>query len=77
MGVRTSGMWMLVMATPSSASSGAMQRLSAASADLDATYAPKRGGNACTPMLEMFTMWPRRRLRIPGSTASISFTAPK
>src|SRR5579872_7360116 len=36
-GVRTSGMWMLVLATPSSATSGAMQRLSAASADFDAT----------------------------------------
>src|SRR5512142_427309 len=52
-GVRTSGMWMLVMATPSSATSGPTQRLNPASADLDATYAPKRGGNAWTPMLEM------------------------
>ena len=68
---------MLVTATPSSATSGPMQRLSAASADLDATYAPKRGGYAWVPMLEMLMMWPRLRSRMPGSTASISFTAPK
>ena len=73
-GVRTSGMWMFVIATPSSATSGPMQRLSAANADLEATYAPKRGGYACVPMLEMLMMWPRRRSRIPGSTASISLT---
>ena len=75
--VRTSGMWMLVMATPSSATSGPTHRLSAASADFDATYAPNRGGNACVPMLEMLMMCPRWRSRMPGSTARISLTAPK
>lgn len=43
-GVRTSGMWILVTSIPSSASSGPMQRANAARALLDATYAPKRGG---------------------------------
>src|SRR5579859_585792 len=43
-GGRTRGMWMFVIATPSSTTSGPMQRLNAASADFDATYALNRGG---------------------------------
>ena len=36
-GVRTSGMWIVVMLTPSSTISEAMQRLNASSADFEAT----------------------------------------
>src|SRR5918996_3588568 len=42
-GVRTSGMWIVVMWTLSSMISEAIDRLNASRADLDATYAENRG----------------------------------
>src|SRR3954454_19970287 len=49
-GVRTSGMWMVVMWTPSSITSEATQRDHASSAAFEATYAEKRGLLVCTPI---------------------------
>src|SRR4051794_28613099 len=57
-GVRTSGMWMLVNDTPSPTSSLETTLLQASSAALEATYALKRGGLVSTPMEETFTTWP-------------------
>src|SRR3954468_1247335 len=57
-GVRTSGMWMLVNVTPSPTSSLETTLLQASSAALEATYALKRGGLVSTPMEETFTTWP-------------------
>src|SRR3954447_1896982 len=55
-GVRTSGMWMVVMWTPSSTTSEATQRDQASSAALEATYAEKRGVFVCTPIELMLMM---------------------
>src|SRR5918912_1682467 len=43
-GVRTSGMWMVVNVTPSPIISELTTRVHASSADFDATYAENRGG---------------------------------
>src|SRR4029079_19566029 len=76
-GVRTSGMWIVVIATPSSTISEATQRENAASAALEATAAAKTGVLVCPPIELMLTIWPERRSRITGSSFRISFTAPK
>src|SRR3954470_12424121 len=57
-GVRTSGMWMLVNETPSPTSSLETTLLQASSAAYDATYALNRGGLVRTPIEEMFTTCP-------------------
>ena len=59
-GVRTSGMWIVVNVTPSPITSLETTRVNASSAAFEATYAEKRGGLVCTPIEEMFTMWPSR-----------------
>ena len=76
-GVRTSGMWMLVKVIPSPTSSEATTLLQASSAAFDATYAEKRGGLVWTPIEEMFTMWPWWPSRIFGISPMISRIAPK
>src|ERR1022692_5308360 len=76
-GVRTSGIWIVVTAMPSAATSGAKQRENASSAFLLATYAAKRGGYACPPIEVMLMMCPSWRSRMPVITAMISAIAPK
>src|SRR3954453_19293387 len=75
-GVRTSGMWMLVKETPSPTSSLETTLLHASSAALDATYALNRGGLVRTPIEEMFTTWPDFCARIFGSRPITSRMAP-
>ena len=77
MGVRTSGMWIVVNVTPSPITSEATTRVNASSAAFEATYAENRGGFVCTPIEEMLTMWPDPRSRMCGSSPMISLTAPK
>src|ERR1700750_1463369 len=55
-GVRTSGMWIVVKVTPSPIVSELVTRVNASSAALDPTYALKRGGFVCTPIEETLTM---------------------
>ena len=76
-GVRTSGMWMLVNETPSPTTSELTTLLHASSAALDATYAEKRGGFVCTPIELTLTMCPPFCSRIAGSSPMTSRTAPK
>src|SRR4029079_16101951 len=76
-GVRTSGLWIVVIATPSATISEATQREKASRAAFDATYDEKRGVLVCTPIELMSTICPERRSRITGSSLRISFTAPK
>src|SRR5918996_2579051 len=70
-GVRTSGMWIVVIVTPSSIISEATARDHASSAAFDATYAENRGVFVCTPIELMLTMCPCLRSRILGSSFSI------
>ena len=76
-GVRTSGMWMLVKETPSLISSLDTTLLQASRAALDATYAENRGGLVSTPIEEMFTMCPDFCSRIFGSSPITRRIAPK
>ena len=76
-GVRTSGMWMLVKVMPSPTSSEETTLLHESSAAFDATYAEKRGGLVCTPIEEMLTTWPRCCSRIVGISPITSRIAPK
>src|SRR5882762_661334 len=48
-GVRTSGMWIVVKVTLSPMVSEDVTRVNASSAALEPTYALKRGGFVCTP----------------------------
>src|SRR3954447_11331449 len=66
-GVRTSGMWIVVNVTPSPITSDATTRVHASRAAFDATYAEKRGGLVWTPIEEMFTTCPEPRARMCGS----------
>src|SRR5919199_5128837 len=54
-GVRTSGMWIVVNVTPSPIVSELTTRVNASSAAFEATYAENRGGLACTPIEETLT----------------------
>src|SRR6202161_4930701 len=74
-GVRTSGMWIVVNVTPSPTTSEATTRVNASSADFDATYAEKRGGFVCTPIEEMLTMWPEPRWGMCGQREVLNLTA--
>ena len=70
------------MLTPSSTISLAAQRDQASSADLEATYAEKRGVLVCTPIELTLMMWPPSflpldRLRIAGSRLRINLSDPK
>ena len=76
-GVRTSGMWMLVNETPSPISSLDTTLLQASRAALDATYAENRGGLVSTPIEETFTTWPDFCSRIFGRMPITSRIAPK
>src|SRR5690348_5788633 len=76
-GVRTSGMWMLVNVIRSWASSLAATLDQESSAAFEAVYALKRGVLVSTAIELTFTMWPERRSDIPGRTPMIRRTAPK
>ena len=70
-------MWMLVNVMPLPTTSEATTLLHESSADFEATYAEKRGGLVCTPIEEMFTMWPDFCFCIAGIRPMISRIAPK
>src|SRR5258708_8872795 len=57
-GVRTSGMWIVVNVTPSPITSEAITRVNASNAAFEATYAAKRGGVGCTPIEGIVTVGP-------------------
>ena len=57
--------------------SGPIERANASSAALEARYAANRGVFICSPIVEMFTMWPVWRLRITGNSTRISLTGAK
>jgi len=75
--VRTSGMWIVVNVTLSPIVSELTTRVNASSADLDATYAEKRGGLVCTPIELTLTMWPDRFCRMCGSSPRMSLIVPR
>src|SRR5437763_9391481 len=76
-GVRTSGMLMLVKLMPLSRNSDAAHSAKASSADFDATYAENRGARDRTPIELMLMMWPLFCSTIFGKKARINRTAPK
>ena len=76
-GVRTSGMWMLVNETPSLISSLDTTLLHASRAALEATYAENRGGLVSTPIEDTFTTWPDFCERIFGRMPITRRIAPK
>ena len=76
-GVRTSGMWMLVKVMPSLTSSLETTLLQASRAALEATYAENRGGLVSTPIEEMFTTCPDFCSRIFGRIPITRRIAPK
>ena len=76
-GVRTSGMLMLVKWMPLSITSEAAHSANASSADFDATYAENRGARDKTPIELMLMMCPRFCSAILGRNARINRTAPK
>src|SRR6476620_2843623 len=55
-GVRTSGMWIVVKVTLSPIVSELVTRVNASSAALEPTYALNRGGLVCTPIEDTLTM---------------------
>src|SRR5512144_2821843 len=59
-GVRTSGMLIVVNLMPTSANSDDAQAVHASSAAFEATYAEKRGALVSTPIDEMLITCPRR-----------------
>src|ERR1700757_5541250 len=65
-GVRTSGMWIVVNVTPSPITSEATTRVNASSAAFEATYAENRGGFVCTPIEGMLRIWPGPRPALGG-----------
>src|SRR6056297_752551 len=77
MGVRTSGMLIVVKETPVSLNSEAAQREKASKAALDATYAENRGALDSTPIEEILITWPLRLFSITGRKPMISFSEPK
>src|SRR3954454_2635737 len=76
-GVRTSGMLMVVKLMPLSRNSEPGHAEDESSADFDATYAEKRGAFDSTPIDEMLMTWPRRALSMLGTNPMMSRIAPK
>src|SRR5512141_65021 len=76
-GVRTSGMLIVVKWMPLSRNSEAAQADQESSADFEATYAENRGALDSTPIDEMLMMWPRLFSSIFGRKPMINRSAPK
>src|ERR1700731_3749131 len=76
-GVRTSGMLIVVKSTPLSRNSDAAHAAHESRADFDATYAENRGAFDSTPIDEMLMIWPRLFAIIFGRKPMISRNAPK
>src|SRR5450755_2808962 len=76
-GVRTSGMLMVVKLIPLSTNSDAAHAANESSADFDATYAEKRGALDSTPIEEILMIWPRLFSIIFGRKPMINRSAPK
>src|SRR5437867_714868 len=76
-GVRTSGMLIVVKSIPLSMNSDAAHAANESSADFDATYAENRGALDSTPIDEMLMMWPRLFATMLGTNPMMRRNAPK
>src|SRR5215212_3040742 len=76
-GVRTSGMLMVVKLMPLSRNSDDAHAANESSADFDATYAENRGALESTPIDEILMMCPRFFSIIFGRKPMIRRSAPK
>ena len=76
-GVRTSGMLIVVKWIPLSRNSEAAHAENESSAAFDATYAENRGAFVSTPIDEILMMWPRFLSIIFGRKPRMSLSAPK